>query len=139
MFKYHGFLMSFFAVMICNNAVIAADDQLKISHKVIASETNGSYSTVSFILTIDNFSAEDLNRVKLSPSSNEFSSFNQNKLINIGYLPAMGQAIVEWKVNTPVDVSYFQSSMPIFYVIKAKHNNGENIEIPVYSSGSAAL
>ena len=139
MFKHYCFLTSLIVVMCLNIGLVSANDQLMLKHKVIAAEKSGSYQTVSFMLTIDNFSEKDLHRVKLSPSSSEFSNFNHKKLINIGHLPSMGQVVIEWSVNTPIDVSYFQSGMPIFYIIQAKQNNGENIELPVYSSGSTAL
>lgn len=127
------------AAIYCANNFALAENQLQLYHKVLSSQQNGAYHTVSFMLTVDNFSNKNLNRVKLLPTSKEFSSFSQDKLINIGHLPSMGQAVIEWTVNTAVDVDYFQSGMPVFFVIKAKHDNGENIEIPVYSRRGAKL
>lgn len=128
-----------FFTLFCMSGLTQADDQLHLTHKVIASQHDGSNQMVSFRLTIENMSHKDLNRVKLSTSSNELSNIDDEKMITIGYLPSMGQAVFEWTLNTPVDVSYFQSGMPLYFIIEAKHNNGENFEIPVYSSGSTAL
>jgi len=139
MLKYYGFLTLLLVTMCLTVSLATANDQLTLKHEVIDAEKNGSYQTVSFMLTINNFSDKNLYRVKLSLSSSEFSSFNHKKIINVGHLPSMGQVVIDWSVRTPIDVSYFQSDMPIFYIIHAKQNNGENIEIPVYSSGSTAL
>lgn len=129
---------SLLAVLTVSNIVLA-DEQLQLSHELISSQQNGTYQTVSLSLRINNPGSQDLHRVKLSPSGSEFASVDQDKPINIGYLPAMGQAVVEWRVNTPLAVEYFHSGMPLFFIIKAKQNNGEDIEFPVYSHGGMDL
>lgn len=128
-----------FVILLCVSGFLQASDHLQISHKVMAHENNGAYQTISLELTVNNFSNQNLHRVKLLPTSSEFSSNDQDQLINIGSLPSMGQAHVDLTVNTPVAVDYFESGMPIFFIIKAKVNEGENIEFPIYSLGGAAL
>ena len=127
-------LIAIFTMVLISNTMAFADGQLQLHHQVVDSQQNGAYQTVSFRLTIDNLSSQDLHRVRLLPSGSEFSSLTQDNLINIGNLPAMGQAVIEWTANTPVAVEYFQSGMPVFF-IKAKQEHGELIELPVYSHG----
>lgn len=139
MIKKLSFFTSMVITMWCLSGLTFADDKLHVTHSIIASQQDGFNHMVSFQITINNLGEDELNRVKLSTANNEFSNLDEEKLINIGHLPSMGQAIIEWTINTPVDVSYFESGMPLFFVIEAKHNNGQIFEIPVYSSGSTAL
>lgn len=125
--------------LLCFSSQAFADGQLKLSHAVTHAEQIGDYQTISLTLTVDNLTSTDLHRVKLSPTSTEISSNEQDRLVNIGYLPSMGQAIIEWTVKTPVSIEYFQSGMPVFFIIKAKQESGDEIEIPIYSSGKSYL
>ena len=115
-------------------SAIAADN-IEIKHAITASQTN----SVSFSFIIDNPTAESLVDATLIPMSNELELDETNSLITIGNLPSMGQAVVEWTFTTSVDASYFQSGMPLFFIIEAKNINGDYIEMPVYSSRSTAL
>jgi len=129
-----------FTLLTCfSSSLVFAEGQIKLSHSVIDAYQSGDYQTISFLLTIDNASLKDFHRVKLMPSGNEFSSPLRSKLVNVGNLPAMGQAVIHWTVDTSLSVEYFNSGMPVFFVIKAKQQNGQNIEMPVYSHGGVNL
>lgn len=136
--KSHSVLLfAVFFLLLCGEKALA--DPFDVSHRVIGYQQNGVYQSIDLQLVVNNNSEVDLHRVKLSPSSREFSSNEQNSQLNIGNLPSMGQAIVNWTINTPVAVEYFQSGMPVFFIIKAKQGNGENVEIPIYSHGEQPL
>ena len=118
---------------------VNAESQIELKHAVTNSYSNGTYQSVSITLHLNNLSNQDYHRVKLSPSGSIFSGSEQDNLVSVGYLPAMGQNTVEWTFNTPIAIEYFNSGMPIYFLIKAKYHGNEEIEIPVYSHGGAEL
>lgn len=132
-----SFLSAVFLLLLANPAF--ADSGIKLYHKIIDIQQSGDYQTLSLQLTIDNLSTMDLHRVKLSPTGGEFSAEALKNLVNIGNLPSMGQSVIQWTVKTPLAAEYFSSGMPVFFVMKAKKQNGEDIEVPVYSHGDATL
>ena len=112
-----------------------AAGKLEVKHWVISSENSGSYQSIHIKLEINNLGDKDLHNVKLSPSDSIFSVSQQDSQINVGNLPAMGQSIVDWSFDTPAAEGYFSSGMPLFFILKAKQDNGDKIEFPVYSNG----
>jgi len=112
-----------------------AHDHIDMSHHVVASIDNGMYQSISLTLTIRNNGIDDLHNVKISPSGNEFAMSERDSVFNIGYLPSMGQSVIQITADTPMAESYFHSMMPVFFLLSAKMPGGEIVELPLYSQG----
>ena len=110
-------------------------ESIGVSHQVVGSANNGLFQSISLALTVSNQSLQDLHSVKLSPYGTEFSAQTKEETMNIGYLPSMGESVIYLTANTPMAEEYFQSPMPVFFILRGKNSNGENVELPLYSQG----
>ena len=122
-----------------SSSTLMASDHINVRHQLTDLQIDGDFQSISLTLLIENAGDQDLHRVKLAPSGNVFSINNLDKQLNIGFLPAMGQAVFNWTADTSHAIHYFRSGMPIFFHVKAKLNNGKEIVIPVYSRGDLEL
>ena len=122
------------ALLICS-ASYAASDNIDMSHHVDANVNNGLYQSISLTLTINNSGLDDLHSVKIYPSGDEFAASERENIINVGYLPAMGQSVIHITANTAMAEAYFRSAMPVFFMLNAKTPGGTDIELPLHSLG----
>ena len=121
------------AILILFGSAANASSDIEIKHAVIAYEPIGNMNQISLSLVIDNIGDIDFHNVKISPSGNDYA-LDEDTIITIGNLPVMGQSVIQLTAKTPRSASYFQSGFPVFFHITAKNDNGQQIEIPVYSN-----
>ena len=113
---------------------VYSSNDIQISHSVLSHEQLDNINAVNLSLVIVNNSHVNYHNLKISPSGNEYVLRDKNNSMTVGNLPAMGQAVIQLTASTPRAKIYFQSGLPIFFHITAKQENGQFIEIPVYSN-----
>jgi len=121
-------------IMYLISSNVYSNNDIQITHSVLSHEQLDKLNAVNLHLIIDNNSLVSYHNLKISPSGNEYALDNKNNSITVGSLPAMGQAVIQLRASTPRAIVYFQSGLPVFFHITAKKENGQFIEIPVYSN-----
>jgi len=113
---------------------VYSNNDIQILHSVLSHEQLDNINVVNLNLVINNNSLVNYHNLKISSSGNKYVLRDKNKPMTVGSLPASGQAVIQFTASTPRSIIYFQSGLPIFFHITAKQEDGQFIEIPVYSN-----
>ena len=114
---------------------VFSNENIRVHHQLISHSAANDGTSVTLSLRIHNYSNIDYRNVKLMPTGDLFLVSEKNKSVNIGHLPSQGEAVIQWTANTPLEIDYFKSHMPVFFHLIAKNDENISVRVPLFSQG----
>ncbi|MDH3325439.1 MAG: hypothetical protein OEM38_01830, partial [Gammaproteobacteria bacterium] len=92
-------IVRFISLTLLFTGTLSASESIQLHHSVAVYTNAGAFNEVTLSIHITNTSNTDFKHVKLTPSGKEFSVGETTKEINIGYLPAQSESIIQWTAS----------------------------------------